>query len=199
MGSGRPEDGNIIRNIKTSKLIPYERNPRRNDKAVDEVVKSIQRLGYKTPIIIDENFVILCGHTRFKAIKKLGWSEIPFVVQYSDLGEAKKNEYRIRDNKTAELAEWDFEILEEDFTVEDLQDMGFHIGNDENEVEFSLPDGEKEKYQQMVFLLSDEQAELVKNRIADVKQTEEYKYVETFGNVNSNGNALYLLVTKCLL
>lgn len=116
---------NIIKNIKVSKLQPYERNPRRNDKAVDEVVKSIQNLGYKTPIIIDENFVILCGHTRFKAIKKLGWTEIPFVVQYDDLNDQQKNEYRVRDNKSAELAEWDFEILEEDFSVEDLQDMGF--------------------------------------------------------------------------
>jgi len=121
------ENKEIINNIKTSSIIPYERNARKNDNAVKEVVKSIERTGYRTPIIIDENNVILCGHTRLKAIQKLGWKEIPFVVQYKDLTEEQKQEYRIRDNKTGEIAEWDFEILEADFTSDQLIDFGFDI------------------------------------------------------------------------
>lgn len=117
----------IIENIKISSIIPFERNPRRNEEAVDEVAKSIKKLGYRTPIIIDENNIILAGHTRYKSIKKLGWAEVPFVVQYCDLTEEQKNEYRIRDNKTAEIAEWDFDILEEDFTPAELVEFGFDI------------------------------------------------------------------------
>lgn len=115
----------IIENIKISAIIPYERNARKNDNAVSEVAKSIQRTGYRTPIIIDENNIILCGHTRLKAIKKLGWKEVPFVIKYSDMPEKQKQEYRIRDNKTGEIAEWDFEILEADFSSDELLDFGF--------------------------------------------------------------------------
>jgi hypothetical protein len=114
-------------NVKTSSLIPYERNARKNDNAVSEVAKSIQRTGYRTPIIVDENMVVLAGHTRLKAIKKLGWTEIPFIIQYTDLDEKQKQEYRIRDNKTGELAEWDFDILEADFSSDELLDFGFDI------------------------------------------------------------------------
>jgi DNA modification methylase len=117
----------IIENIKVSAIKPFERNARKNDKAVSEVAKSIQRTGYRTPIIIDENNIILAGHTRLKAIQKLGWKEIPFVVQYTDLDEKQKQEYRIRDNKTGEIAEWDFEILEADFSSDELLEFGFDI------------------------------------------------------------------------
>jgi DNA modification methylase len=117
----------IIENVKLSAVIPYERNARKNDAAVKEVVKSIERTGYRTPIIVDENMVILCGHTRAKALAKMGWKEIPFVVQYTDLSEEQKQEYRIRDNKTGEIAEWDFEILEADFSSDELIDFGFDI------------------------------------------------------------------------
>jgi len=116
----------ILENIKTSLVVPYERNARKNDAAVKEVVKSIERTGYRTPIIIDENNVILCGHTRLKAIQKMGWKEIPFVIKYNDLTESQKQEYRIRDNKTGEIAEWDFEILEADFSMDELVELGFN-------------------------------------------------------------------------
>ena len=124
----------IIENVKLSAVIPYERNARKNDAAVKEVIKSIERTGYRTPIIVDENMVILCGHTRAKALAKMGWKEIPFVVQYADLSEEQKQEYRIRDNKTGEIAEWDFEILEADFSSDELIDLGF----EESEIEKDL-------------------------------------------------------------
>lgn len=122
----------IVENIKLSNVHPYERNARKNDHAVKEVIKSIQRTGYRTPIIIDEKNIILAGHTRYKAMQKLGWKEIPFVVRYADLTEDQKQEYRIRDNKAGEFAEWDFEILEADFSVEQLIDFGFENKNIDN-------------------------------------------------------------------
>lgn len=119
----------IINNVNISDIKPFERNARKNDAAVDEVLKSMKRVGYRTPIIVDENNVILCGHTRYKAIKKAGWSKIPFIIRHNDLTEEQKQEYRIRDNKTGEIAEWDFEILEADFTAEELLDFGFENFN----------------------------------------------------------------------
>jgi hypothetical protein len=151
----------VVENMPVSQVIPYERNARKNDNAVKEVAKSIQRTGYRSPIIVDENNVILAGHTRYKAISKLGWKTIPFVVQYTDLDDAQKQEYRIRDNKTGEIAEWDFEILAADFTPEELIDFGFDtfgcaetMRDKSDKIGSSLKieiDCENETFQQMVF------------------------------------------------
>ena len=88
--------------------------------------------------------------------------------------------------------EWDVEELGE----WGLDCGGFDVDQSEYGEEFSLKDGDKEPFQQMTFTLADEQAEQIKNAIADIKQTEEYKYCETMGNENSNGNALYLIVMQ---
>lgn len=117
----------ILRKIKIDSITPYNKNPRKNDKAVPEVIKSIGKVGYRTPIIVDENNVILCGHTRYKALIQMGWTHIPFVVKYDDLTDEKKQEYRIMDNKTGEIAEWDFELLQIDFSKEALVELGFDI------------------------------------------------------------------------
>ncbi len=89
-----------------SELKPYENNPRINDEAVDDVAESIRQCSYIAPIIIDEDGVILAGHTRYKALKKLGYQECEAVV-VSDLTEEQKKKYRLYDNKTAEMASWD--------------------------------------------------------------------------------------------
>lgn len=136
----------ILENVPVGDVKPFANNPRKNDGVpVDEVAKSISKLGYRTPIIVDEDNVILVGHTRLKAIKKLGWERIPFVVRYSDLTPKQKKEYRVLDNKTGEFAEWDFELLEKDFTAEDLHELGFNANAEDyskknsevNVVEFS--------------------------------------------------------------
>ena len=88
--------------------------------------------------------------------------------------------------------EWDNEQLIE----WGLDGIGFNLDSDNYGTDFSLPDGDKAPFQQMTFTLADEQAEQIKNAIADIKQTEEYKYTETMGNENSNGNALYLIVMQ---
>ena len=98
---------------KIGEIKPYEKNPRKNDNAVDAVASSISQFGFKNPIVIDGNNVIICGHTRYKAAKKLGLDVVPCVVA-SDLTDEQIKAYRLADNKVAELAEWDIDLLGEE-------------------------------------------------------------------------------------
>ena len=95
---------------KLAEIKPYEKNPRKNDEAVKYVAESIKQFGFKVPIVIDGNNVIVCGHTRYKASKKLGLETVPCVVA-DDLTEEQIKAYRLADNKVAEQAEWDFDLL----------------------------------------------------------------------------------------
>ena len=88
-----------IKNLKIQDLKPYEKNPRKNDEAVNFVAESIKQFGFKVPIIIDKNNVIVAGHTRFKAAKKLGISEVPCIVA-DDLTEEQIKAFRLADNTT---------------------------------------------------------------------------------------------------
>lgn len=113
-------------------LIPYEKNPRRNDEAVEYVKNSIKEFGFKVPIVIDKNNVIIAGHTRLKAAKKLGLKTVPCVVA-DDLSEEQVKAFRLADNKVGELAEWDFSLLESelgDISI-DMSEFGFNFGDDE--------------------------------------------------------------------
>jgi DNA modification methylase len=89
---------------------PYEKNPRQNDSAVDAVAASIRQFGFRQPIVVDADGVIICGHTRFKAARKLGLAKVPVHVA-TDLTPEQIRAYRIADNKTGELATWDMELL----------------------------------------------------------------------------------------
>ena len=91
-------------------IIPYEKNPRKNDEAVKYVAASIKEFGFKVPIVIDKNNVIVAGHTRYKASKKLGLDEVPCIIA-DDLTDEQIKAYRLADNKVAEKAEWDFNLL----------------------------------------------------------------------------------------
>lgn len=99
-------------------LKPYPNNPRKNDKAVDAVAASIREFGFKVPIITDKDGVIIAGHTRLKAAEKLGLETVPVIVA-SDLTEEQAKALRLADNKTAELAEWDPDLL-----LKELSEMG---------------------------------------------------------------------------
>lgn len=92
---------------------PYENNPRLNDGAVGAVARSIREFGFQQPIVVDREGVIIAGHTRYKAAKKLGLTEVPVVVA-GNLTDEQVRAYRLADNKTGELAEWDFSALEEE-------------------------------------------------------------------------------------
>lgn len=113
--------------LKLSDIIPYERNPRKNDVAVDDVAESIRQCGYKARIIVDENNVIIAGHTRYKALQKLGWTEVE-VQRETEMTETQKRKYRLLDNKVSEKAGWDFELL--DWELEGLDFEGYDFGFD---------------------------------------------------------------------
>jgi ParB-like chromosome segregation protein Spo0J len=110
--------------MQIDKRIPYARNPRRNDAAVDAVAASIKEFGFRQPIVVDEDMVILVGHTRFKAARKLGLQEVPVHVA-TGLADAQKKAYRIADNRLNEIAEWDNDLLE--LELEDLRMADFDL------------------------------------------------------------------------
>lgn len=106
-------------------LVPYENNPRKNDEAVSKVAESIREFGFKVPIIVDKDNVIVAGHTRLKAAQELGLKTVP-VIKADDLTEEQVRAFRLADNKTAEFAEWDLEKLREELNgIEmDLSEFG---------------------------------------------------------------------------
>lgn len=117
---------NVI-DIEINKLIPYEKNPRKNDKAVKFVAKSIETFGFRQPIVIDKDNVVVCGHTRLKAAKKLGLEKVPCVIA-DDLTDEQIKAYRLADNKVAEQADWEFDLLDEEINGIldlDMGDFGF--------------------------------------------------------------------------
>lgn len=105
-----------------SDIHPYHNNPRNNDPGVDAVAESIAQCGYCAPIIVDEDGEILAGHTRLKALQKLGWDLVEVVVK-DGLSEDQKKKYRLLDNKTSEFSSWDIEAL--NIELEDIDFSGF--------------------------------------------------------------------------
>ncbi len=107
----------------TAKIKPYEKNPRKNEAAVDAVAKSIREFGFRQPIVIDKSGLIIVGHARWKAAKKLGLAKVP--VHVADLILAQAKAYRIADNKTNELADWDMDLL--GVELEELRGLDFDM------------------------------------------------------------------------
>ena len=131
-----------LSNVPISKLIPYTKNPRKNDAAVKQVAKSLEEFGLvKNSIVVDEDMVLITGHTTTKAMQTLGWENAPEVTQVFGLTAAQKQAYRIADNKLGELAEWDTELL--GLELEELRGLDFDIeltGFDEEEFDKLLQD-----------------------------------------------------------
>ena len=126
----------VYKNIKDLK--PYEKNARKNDKAVKYVAKSIEEFGFKVPVIIDKDNVIVAGHTRYKASKKLGYNEIPCIIA-DDLTEEQIKAFRLADNKVSEKADWDFDLLSDeldDIINIDMEGFGFEfIDHEKNKID----------------------------------------------------------------
>jgi ParB-like chromosome segregation protein Spo0J len=187
--------------VPISEITRNPANPRIiKDERFAELVQSLKdfpEMANVRPIVVNKDMVILGGNMRFRAMKEAKWKEVP--VEVVDWSEEKQREFIIKDN--VGFGEWDWENLANEWDAEQLADWGlevpgFDLNADELGTEFSLPDGDKAPFQQMTFTLADEQAEQIKNAIQDIKETEEYKYAETMGNENSNGNALYLIVMQ---
>src|SRR5450432_965048 len=107
-----------------AQIKPYENNPRLNDAAVDAVAKSIQEFGFRQPIVVDEDGVIIVGHTRYKAAEKLGLKKVPVHVA-KGLTSAQAKAYRLADNQTATLSQWDESLLPIELAA--LQEMDFDL------------------------------------------------------------------------
>jgi hypothetical protein len=190
------------RKVKISEVKANPNNPRiiKDDKFA-KLVKSVQDFPEMLdirPIVVNADMVVLGGNMRFKACKEAGIKEIPIIVA-ENLTEEQQKEFIIKDNVSG--GEWDWDMLANEWEVEQLNEWGVDVGGfdlkaDEFGDGFTLPDGDKAPFQQMTFTLADEQAEQIKNAIADIKLTDEYKYAETMGNENSNGNALYLIIMQ---
>lgn len=116
---------NEMKTVSIETLIPYWRNPRKNDLAITKVKASIAEFGYQTPIIVDEQMTIIAGHTRYRALKELGYTEVPVIV--SDMPAKKAKEFRIIDNRTSEYATWSAELALElkEFADPDFREMFF--------------------------------------------------------------------------
>ena len=114
-----------LKRVPLESIKPYESNPRINDDAVAAVAESIKQCGYCAPIVVDENMVILAGHTRHKALMRLGGYDECEVCIVKGLSPEQKKKYRLLDNKTNELAKWNFEALERELNELDFGDFDF--------------------------------------------------------------------------
>lgn len=117
-----------VKNFKIDEIHPYENNPRFNKDAVSKVAASIKKFGFKNPILVDKNMVIIAGHTRLEAAKKLKLDEVPCIVA-ADLNEKQAKALRLADNKVAEFSTWDYLKLDEELKglgdAFDFADFGF--------------------------------------------------------------------------
>ena len=191
---------------KTSEIKPNPNNPRiiKDDKfkKLVQSIKEFPGMLEKRPLICftdtDKKLVVLGGNMRLKAANEIGLKELP-VILADDWTEEQKAEFLIKDN--VGFGEWNWDELQSDWDVVQLDNWGldlpgFDLSPNDLGENFSLPDGDKAPFQQMTFTLADEQAAIIKNAIDDIKGTDDYKYAETMGNENSNGNALYLIVVS---
>lgn len=182
------------------RLLPYARNPRRNDSAVPKLAGMIKEFGFRVPVIARSDGSLIDGHLRLKAAQLLGMESVP-VVLADDMSPAQEKAFRIAVNKAAELAEWDDEYLK--LEIEELQGMDFDLGLTGFEPEDiealglpnaspledwpELPDGDKNGICTWTFTLTTEQKEAVSAAVAKAKGM--YSFDGT-GNENGNGNAL---------
>lgn len=178
-------------------LIPYGNNAKTHpDEQLANITVSLERYGWRVPVLIDRRGVIIAGHGRVEAALRspvMRDKPVPCIVA-DDLTDAQAAEFRIVDNKTAE-SPWDMDALAAELDTVDLSDFDFDFGlemADEYGTDFSLPDGDKPEMVQITFVLHERQKELIERALDAVRGTE----TETFGNTNKNGNALYEVVRQ---
>lgn len=174
--------------------------------------KSLSKFGAGRSILIDKNNRIIAGNKTTENFGELGLEDVKIIETDGktliavkrndiDLDTPEGREFALADNQTAKTnIDYDFDYLGSELSEDTLEEWGVESFEDINDMDtsdaFSLPDGDKAPFQQQTYTLADKQAEVIKDAIADIKKTEEFNYVETFGNENSNGNALYLIIMQ---
>lgn len=167
-----------IRMFDLSEVKPYEKNPRKNDEAVPYVAESIKEFGFKVPIVIDRNNVIVAGHTRYKAAQHLGLKEVPCIIA-DDLTDEQIKAYRLADNKVSEFAKWDNGLLDAElFDIDfDMCLFGFdEKEEEEEEVEAEVQFAEvfDEQHNYIVLYFDSEVDWLQAKSLFDIKPVKEY-------------------------
>lgn len=183
-----------IHDLKIEEIIPYARNPRDNAAAIDGVAASIKEFGFQQPLVVNKDRVLVVGHTRLQAAKKLGIEIVPCVIA-ENLTEQQIKAYRILDNKLGEKAQWNIELLklELDEIEIDLADFDCEMTGLDNIAEIEPPvleDSDRGDVQQMAFKLHVSQIEIVQNAIKKCQQEID---VENSINPNKNGNAITII------
>ena len=177
-------------------IIPYAKNPRKNDHAVDAVVESIKNFGFLVPLVVTATGEIVTGHTRYKAAQKIGLQTVPCVIA-DGLTDEQIRAFRLVDNRVGEIADWDMELLPIELSeiAIDLSAFGFEaISEEQFGEDFTLEDGAKKPFQQISITLHDDQAALIHKAIKAVyDKGEVQKYGE---NENHNGNGIYEVVRQ---
>lgn len=191
-----------IEKRKISELIRAEYNPRKISVVqLQELKDGIEEYGLVSPLVVNEyperKNVIVGGHQRLKLWEELGNKEVHCSIVNLPLDKEKKLNIKLNKNGGT----FDDDLLKEFFDYEELIEWGFTASElftdpDNLTDSFSLPDGEKSIIEQITFTLSREQVNVIKESIKNIKETQEYKFVETFGNENSNGNSLYLIIKQ---
>ena len=164
-----------VRNLKIDEIKPYENNPRNNLDAVNATANSIKEFGWQQPIVVDKDMVIIAGHTRYLAAKKLGCDTVPVVVA-SNLSNEQVRAYRLADNKTEELAEWDLVQLDEELESIlniDMEDYGFDLDDVETDdidvTDKDLSETFSEKFELKVTCDNESQLEELYNELTERK------------------------------
>lgn len=182
--------------IDLNKINPYENNPRNNDEAVEPVMKSIKEFGFKVPIIVDKNNIIVAGHTRYKAAKKLKLKTVPCIIA-DDLNEEQIRAFRLVDNKVGEIATWDYNIL--NFELENISDLDMTMFDFEIEdvtdtfgTDFDLPNDDKPQTRTITLSLAEEQYCIAMKCIDYI--TDNNLIIHDFDNANKKSNALFEVI-----
>ena len=194
---------------KIKDLIPDDKNYNTGNEFGNSLIeKSLRNLGAGRSILIDKNNRIIAGNKTIENAVAIGLEDMQIVESDGtkiiavkrtdiDLDSKKGRELALADNASAKAnIVWNHENLKEDWGDDELKGWGIEDEALQYGEEFTLPDGGKPPFQQMTFTLADEQAEIVNAAISAIKSTDDYKYCETMGNENSNGNALYLIVKQ---
>lgn len=172
-----------------SDIKPYPNNPRKNDDAVTATANSIKEFGWQQPIIIDKDNIIIAGHTRYKAAKQLNMDKVPVVVA-KNLSKEQVKAYRLADNKTGEIAVWDYEFLDDELAniIDfDMEDFGFEqIKNDVNIDDIFFDDEEQQKKDNTLYLkwenkkvvVSQDTLLFLNNKLNEYKNAETNKEID---------------------